>query len=70
MFTIGSVDHAAVNKALSLDMDDYEDALQAACALSHGAEVLITNNIRDFSRAPVQTMTSAEFVSRFCNDNS
>ena len=66
LFTIGSVSKKTVKAALKLNMQDYEDAIQAACAKEYRAEVLITNNVKDFTGSPVKPMTSQEFVGLYC----
>ena len=43
----------AVEIALSLDMPDFEDALQASAALACRAEALVTRNLRHYRRSPV-----------------
>ena len=66
LFTIGSVDSETVSNALSYNMDDFEDALQVACAASAMADCIITNNPKDFVNAPLTVLTSSEFVERYC----
>ena len=66
LFTIGPVSKKTVKAALKLNMQDYEDAIQAACAKEYRAEVLITNNVKDFTGSPVKPMTSQEFVGLYC----
>lgn len=51
----------AVRQALTLPMRDFEDALQVAAALSGGAEVIVTRNIRDFGRSPLPAITPSHF---------
>ena len=36
------------HRALTLDLPDFEDAVQAACALKVGADYLVTRNEKDF----------------------
>lgn len=66
LFTIGTVDEGTVKMALELDMNDYEDAIQAACASKYQAALIITNNIRDFANSTVKAVTSKEFVDSYC----
>lgn len=63
LFIVGAVDSQTVETALNLDMDDYEDAIQAACAEQYKAQVIVTNNVRDFVHSPVRAMTAKDFVS-------
>ena len=39
---------AIFRRALTLAMEDYEDAVQAACALRIGADYIVTRNVKDF----------------------
>jgi predicted nucleic acid-binding protein len=52
----------SVRRAASLPMPDFEDALQAAAALTCGASVIATRNIRDYLRAPVRALTPAALL--------
>ena len=47
-FTIAPMDSITIEKANSLSIGDYEDALQYAMALQVGAEYLLTRNTKDF----------------------
>jgi len=49
-------------RAASLPMPDFEDALQAAAALTCGASVIATRNIRYYLRAPVRALTPAALL--------
>lgn len=49
-------------QALVLDMDDFEDAVQAAAALQIGAGYLVTRNTKDFRGAPVEVCTPGEVL--------
>ncbi len=41
------------HRALSFDLRDYEDAVQAAACLRAGADCIVTRNPKDFTGAPV-----------------
>lgn len=49
-------------RALALDLEDYEDAVQAAACLKIGADFLITRNEDDFRRAPVSPRTAGDVL--------
>jgi predicted nucleic acid-binding protein len=49
-------------QALVLEIDDFEDAVQAAAALQIGADYLVTRNARDFSDASVKVCTPGEVL--------
>jgi predicted nucleic acid-binding protein len=50
-------------------ISDFEDALQMACAVAGGADILITRNGSDFARVALPVMTPEEFwrlIHRHC----
>ena len=49
-------------RALSLGVKDYEDAVQVAACLQIGADYLVTRNARDDRGAPVATRTAGEVL--------
>ena len=61
IFEIVSIDKSDLRGALTIPISDIEDALQAWCAKKSGAEVLITNNIKDFSGIDFPVITPTEF---------
>jgi predicted nucleic acid-binding protein len=62
IFEIVSVDESDLRGALAVPIADIEDALQVWCAKKAGAEVLITNNIKDFRGTDITVVTPADFV--------
>lgn len=55
----------ALRRALTMQMDDFEDALQVAAAISGGADFVITRNVNDYRNSIIQPMAPSEFVARF-----
>ena len=51
---IAPVVTADILRALSLNMTDFEDAMQAAAALACGAELIATRNLRDYVKSPIK----------------
>ncbi len=47
------VEKADFHQALVLDTRDFEDAVQAACAMKIGADALVTRNEKDFRNLPI-----------------
>ncbi|MBQ6437816.1 PIN domain-containing protein [bacterium] len=47
------------------DINDFEDAVQYACALHAGADMLITSNVRDFRTCKIPVLTPAKAVAKF-----
>lgn len=50
--------------ALNLGLADYEDAVQAVCALKGGAEYIVTRDGRDFAGAAVPVATPRHVAGR------
>ena len=46
--------------ALDLGLADFEDAVQAACAVKVGADALVTRNVADYRGAGVDALTPVE----------
>ena len=62
----GTIDLKAedLKKALELDFDDYEDALQCVAAKRIKAEYIITRNVKDFAKSPVTAITPSDFLKK------
>lgn len=58
------VDKNIILAALSLGLKDFEDAVQAVCALEIEADYFITRNGRDFQSAGLLLATPGEIVAR------
>jgi hypothetical protein len=46
-------------------MNDFEDALQVACAMAGLADVLITRNTQDFTGSAISVMPPEEFLTTY-----
>jgi hypothetical protein len=53
---------ADANYALSLKVNDLEDALQISAAKACGAEVILTRNIRHYKNSPITAQTPEKFL--------
>ena len=63
-FMIVPMDSITIEKANSLSIGDYEDALQYAMALQIGAEYLVTRNTKDFKHMThIKVCTPEMFIS-------
>ncbi len=65
LFQIIDVTGADCEKALELNMSDYEDALIAICAKRTKMDYIITRNIKDFANSPVPPITPDDFIAKF-----
>jgi predicted nucleic acid-binding protein len=64
LVTILALDDKAIELALASDFKDIEDGFQYFIALANGADVLITRNKKDFSKANIPVLTAAEYLRR------
>jgi predicted nucleic acid-binding protein len=62
LFQIVSVDGDDLKGALTLPIDDMEDALQAWCAKKIQADTLITRDITGFSSINIPVMSPTDFM--------
>ena len=53
-----------VNKAVNLDFNDFEDALQSVAAKRIKADYIITRNIKDYIKSPVSAIKPSELLER------
>lgn len=53
---------ADFQRALGLDLRDYEDGVQAAAGLQVGIDYLVTRNAKDFKGAPVMPRSPGEIL--------
>jgi predicted nucleic acid-binding protein len=61
IFEIAGVDGYDLKTALTVEIDDLEDALQAWCAERIGAEILISRDLAGFQGIKTKVLTPAEF---------
>ncbi len=62
------VDRDRIAAALAMGWPDFEDALQTACAVHAGADVLVTRNVADYGKAVVTFETPERFLARGAAD--
>jgi len=62
LFSIATVDESALLQALSITAPDFEDAVQAVCALRVGADYFITRNAKDFRGLGLHVLTPSELL--------
>lgn len=62
LFQIIDVTETDCEKALELDISDYEDALQIICALKLEIDYIITRNLKDFFNSPVPAISPGDFI--------
>lgn len=65
VFTIVPIGENAVDKALAMKANDFEDALQYFSAVQAEADYLLTRNIKDYAFATMQVQSPSDFVKCF-----
>ncbi len=58
------VDSRTIDLAVASDFNDFEDAIQHACAIEHKVPVLITRNVRDYKKAAITVLTPESFLAK------
>lgn len=56
------VDARIIEAAIAADFADFEDAVQYQCALRAKSSVLLTRNLVDFPKSPLQVTTPELFL--------
>lgn len=51
-------------KAISSELTDYEDAMMSETALRCGMDCIVTRNLRDYEKSPVQTFSPSVFLTQ------
>lgn len=62
MVTVCDIKAQYLEAALDIGNDDYEDAIQAACAKAEGCRLIISRDKRHYEGTGVKCLTPAEFV--------
>ncbi|MBQ7497401.1 MAG: hypothetical protein IJU00_06160, partial [Selenomonas sp.] len=63
---VESIDKYKLIIALNNDsFNDFEDCLQAECAVTSNAERIVTRNIKHFSNSPVPAISPEDFCKQF-----
>ena len=64
LMEIGSVDRRVLEQAVVLNLSDFEDAVQVACALSTRLEAIATRDKTGFAASPVLVLSPEELKHR------
>jgi hypothetical protein len=54
---IGGTEKILINALLNVEFKDFEDCIQAECAVACGAEYIVTANVKDFACSKIQAIT-------------
>ncbi len=62
LLTVVPTDTGDFQRALSMRLGDFEDAVQVACALKIGADFIITRDAADFNGAQISVRSAGEVL--------
>lgn len=62
IFSIVDITSFDCIEAISLKIDDYEDAVISSCALHNNFDYILTRNIKDYINSSVKTIEPKEFL--------
>lgn len=62
---VAAVDRDDIQRALTLGLKDFEDAVQVAAALGVGADYLVTRDAKDFRTAPIEVRIPGEVLALY-----
>ena len=65
LFEIAPIGPNAVDRALVLRANDFEDALQYFSAIQSGADCIVTRNAKDFSFSEIEVLTPSDFLAKY-----
>jgi hypothetical protein len=65
---ISDLNEVIIEKGLSSNFTDFEDALQYHCALKAECNILVTRNAKDFKESAIPFMTADEFLHSLRNN--
>ncbi|MEI2578605.1 type II toxin-antitoxin system VapC family toxin [Scytonema sp. PRP1] len=57
------VDRSVIEQAISLNFRDFEDAVQYACAIAHGLDVIVTRDVSGFVSGEIPVVSPGELGS-------
>jgi predicted nucleic acid-binding protein len=64
---ISDLDDTIIEKGLSSNFPDFEDALQYHCALKADSDIILTRNAKDFKESAIPVMSGEEFLQSLKN---
>jgi predicted nucleic acid-binding protein len=62
------IDRFIIENSLDSEFKDFEDGVQFFCAKRVEADLIITNNPKDFKKSDIKIMTPLEFYSEYIED--
>jgi hypothetical protein len=69
-FKVIAINEKILTKALSSEIDDFEDAVIEISSEENDAEYILTRNIKDFKKSIVRPITPDELLAIMKNDSA
>ena len=57
-----AVNQDILKTALALNLDDFEDAVQLACAMNENLDAIITRDLQGFVNSPISILSPGELL--------
>jgi predicted nucleic acid-binding protein len=68
-FDVYVLDHTSLQTALTLPLNDYEDAVQLAGAIANGLDSTVTRDPTDFTGALIPVISPSNFLAQLPENN-
>ena len=65
LLSVVAIDKTILGKALMIHTEDYEDAIQVACAQACGAHFIITRDASGYKDTPIKALTPSEYLATY-----
>jgi len=59
-----AVDSKTIDFGIASDFNDFEDAIQYACALENNLTIIITRNLKDYKKASIIVLTPESYLTK------
>ena len=66
---ICTVDESVLQDAKKLPIEDYEDAVQVASAMSANLDAVVTRNLKDYKNSPLPVYSPSDFIALLAATN-
>lgn len=63
-----AVDEECIELALASNFNDFEDAIQNACAMQHHIPIIVTRNLKDYKKSSLKILSPTIFLSTINKD--
>ena len=64
LMEICAVDRRVLERAIALNMIDFEDAVPVACAIGLGLEAIVTRDLNGFTGSPIPALSPGDLRTR------